>query len=141
MTLEEKGPILPPPVLPGQAQKASATIQRWAGIISATHWDLYRRDRPDGADFYIGSEELGHIHLDGSVHLVTGNALCGLLLDAGLAKRFPYGSGWVLFNIASEADAEHALWLFRLNYDRLHGATAAELRARIGQQSAGVLQR
>ena len=136
MTLQEKGPIVPPPVLSSHAQSVSAEIQSWAGVVSATHWDLYRRDRPDGADFYVGDEELGHIHLDGSVHLATGNALCKSLLEAGLAERFPYGSGWVLYHIASEADAQHARWLFQLNYDRLKGVPGADLQARIAQRSA-----
>ncbi len=138
MTLHEKGPIVPPPVLFGHAQSVSAEIRSWADVISATHWDLYRRDRPDGADFYVGDEELGHIHLNGEVHLATGNALCRSLLDAGLAERFPYGSDWVLYTIGSETDAEHALWLFRLAYDRLKGAPVEDLQGRIVQKSASV---
>ena len=139
MTLEEKGPIVPPPVLSANLQALSVEIQSWPGIVSATHWDLYRRDRPDGADFYVGSEELGHIHLDGSVHLVTGDELCQSLLEAGLAKRFPYGAGWVLYHIRSEAEASHARWLFQLNYDRLNGMPMTDLQARIAAHSKGAL--
>ena len=138
MTLEEKGPIMPPPVLSRYPQMASAIVQEWGGVISATHWDLHQRDRPDGADFYVGEEELGHIHLDGSVHLATTPELCKALLTAGLAKRFPYGgeySGWVLYNINSEESVQHAVWLFQLNYDRLKGAPVAELLNRVGQQT------
>ena len=128
MTLESKGPIVPPPALPGPAQVCSDAIQAWPGIRSATHWDLYQRTRPDGADFYVGEQELGHIHLNGEVHLATDALLHDALLERGLAQRFPYGQDWLLYRIRTQADADHALWLFQLNYRRLRGASASELR-------------
>ena len=54
--------------LKGPAQSVSAEIQSWPGIIAATHWFLYDRTQVDGADFYVGEKELGHIHLDGELH-------------------------------------------------------------------------
>lgn len=121
MTLEEKGPIVPPPELNNFPQQVSKEIQSWKDIIAATHWNLYARNKPDGADFYVGQEELGHIHLDGEIHLATGKELATVLIKAKLAKKFAYGADWVTSPINSANDVAHALWLFRLNYKRIKG--------------------
>lgn len=133
MKLEEEGPIKPAPLLAGPGQKTAEAIQSWPAIISATHWDLYNRSRVDGADFYVNEAELGHIHLDGEVHLATTKTLGLPLLQRGLASRFPYSAygDWVLFTIRTEADADYATWLFRLNYDRLRGESIDALTERI----------
>ena len=119
MRLEEKGKILPPPVLDKYPQMVSAEIQQWANIIAATHWYLYDITQVDGADFYVGEEELGHIHLDGEVHLATSKEVKKVLLDSKLAQKFPYGENWVQFQIGSKQDAEKAIKVFKLNYDRI----------------------
>lgn len=134
MKLTEKGPIQPAPVLAGPGQQTAAAIQAWPAIISATHWDLFNRSRVDGADFYVGDAELGHIHLNGEVHLATTSALGVPLLERGLARPFSFGNGygdWVSFLIRTAADADHATWLFRLNYDRLRGASPEVLTERL----------
>ena len=95
--------------------------QKWPGIIAATHWHLSRRDEVDGADFYIGEQELGHIHLDGEVHLATDLEMRKSLVEAGLARPFPWYKSWVELSIRTEPDAAHAIRLFRLNYCRLTG--------------------
>ena len=130
MKLADKGPMAPPPILSAYPQMVSAAIQQWKDIIAVAHWDLNDETRIDGADFYVGKEELGHIHLDGSVHLATVKELRVPLVNHKLAKKFPYGGtydGWVLFNIKTEADAVHAIWLFKLNYQRLTGVAIKEL--------------
>ncbi len=131
MTLEEKGPIVPPPQLNRFPQQVSKEIQSWEGIIAATHWNLYSRSQPDGADFYVGKEELGHIHLDGGVHLATGKELAAVLIKKGLGEKFPYGSDWVTSPIESAKDAAHALWLFKLNYKRIKGEPVETLVSEI----------
>jgi hypothetical protein len=127
MKLEEKGKILPPPVLNKYSEMVSREIQQWQNIIAATHWYLYDTTKVDGADFYVGEEELGHIHLNGEVHLATDKKLKKLLLDNKMAQKFPYGENWVQFHINSKADAERAILLFRLNYKRINGAAQNEL--------------
>jgi hypothetical protein len=134
MTLEEKGKFAPPPQMTIYPQKVSNAIQQWENVIAATHWDLYDRTKVDGSDFYVGKNELGHIHLDGSVHLATTNELRIPLLKNNFAKKFPFGGeyeGWVLFNITSESDAVQAIWLFQLNYERLMGASIETLISKI----------
>ena len=136
MTLEEKGPVTPAPVLAGPGQKTAEAIGSWPAIISATHWDLFNRSRVDGADFYVGEAELGHIHLNGEVHLAATAELGVPLLAKGLVRPLPFGKAtgdWVSFMIRTDADADRATWLFQLNYDRLQGVPIAELTERINQ--------
>jgi len=137
MTLSEKGPIAPPPVLDGLLQGVSETIQSWNSVVAATHWHLYRPAQVDGADFYVGEEELGHIHLDGSIHLATSIALRQALVTRRLAQPFPYSGyeAWVQSAIRRPADAELAVWLFGLNHRRLCGAPEAELVADIAARA------
>jgi hypothetical protein len=131
MKLSDKGPIIAPPTLEGAAQAVSLEIQSWAGIVSATHWLLDDPTQVDGADFYVGERELGHIHLDGEIHLALTKPLRKVLIDAGLAQPFPWADGWVQFPITDRTSAQHAIWLFRFGYDRLTGATAGDLQRRV----------
>ena len=135
MKLEDKGPIKPPPRLTKFAQQVSKEIQSWEGIITATHWDLYERTKPDGADFYVGQTELGHIHLNGEVHLATGLELAKVLIENKLAEKFLYGKDWVTCPINTNADAAHAIWLFTLNFKRIKGEQLEELMKEIKSRS------
>ena len=127
MKLEDKGPIKPPPALTKFPQQVSTEIQSWKGIIAATHWEIYDKTKPDGADFYVGSDELGHIHLDGEVHLATGSALAAALIKNKLGHKFQYGSDWVTWPVNSAEDAAHAIWLFKLNYRRINSEPVDKL--------------
>ena len=138
MTLEEKGRIVPPPTMSAYPQMVSLAIQQWKNIISASHWDLYDNSKVDGVDFYVGKNELGHIHLDGSVHLATTYELRIPLIENNLAQKFSYGGeyeGWVQFKISTEYDAKQAIWLFQLNYERLMGISIETLISKINKQN------
>lgn len=126
--LAAKGRFAPPPTLAEPLQRMSVAIQSWPGVIGATHWHLCRLDEVDGVDFYVGTNELGHIHLDGDVHLASSADLREALVSEGLARPFPYYPSWVDTTIHTEQQAKHAEWLFRLNYDRLQGAEIEILR-------------
>ena len=131
MTLAEKGPHVPPPRLAPRLEKVSLAIQHWPDVISATHWRFDAPGEVDGADFYVGEQELGHIHLDGEVHVPFPAPLRTALIDAGLARRFRWGNDFVEMTIRTSADAARATWLFQLSYDRLRGASTRALLARI----------
>ncbi len=135
MKLSDKGRHVPPPVLNAPLQRLSEKIQSWPGIVAATHWHFSRNGQVDGADFYRGEEELGHIHLDGELHLAAPPALARALLGNGLARPFPWAdtNEWVLYHIRSEADAHHAERLIRLAYDHLGGTSEPELLGRVAQ--------
>ncbi len=141
MKLSEKGPLAPVPVLAAVLEPVSQAVQGWPGIIAAAHWDLYRvGEVVDGADFYVGEEELGHIHLGGDVHLASSPALGQALVAGGWAKPMRFGGtqygGWTEFQVRTAADAAHAAWLFELNYQRLRGRPEAELVAEIAGHRA-----
>lgn len=133
MTLTAKGPIQPPPRLAPRLESVAQAIMMWPQVIAATHWNLYANHEVDGADFYVGELELGHIHLDGEVHIPVATPLRKALIKAGLARPFRWGDGWVEVSIKTMADAEHARWLFQLNYDRLAGVTMQQLLDRVSQ--------
>lgn len=136
MRLESKGEIRPPPKLKGPAQSVSREIQSWPGIIAATHWYLYDRTQVDGADFYVGEKELGHIHLDGELHLGLTMGLRRQVIEAGLAEALPWADDWIQAPISNPKEARTAQWLFRLGYDRLMGIPVPELRKRIREAVA-----
>ena len=131
MKLEEKGPIIKPPILEGPSQKVSVEVQSWTDVVSATHWTIGDSTKPNGADFYVLESELGHIHLDGEIHLSLTKPLRRALIAAGLADPFPWGENWVQFQIIDQESVRHAEWLFRIGYDRLKGASVSALTSRI----------
>ena len=131
--LGQKGPIAPPPILEEPYQTTAATISRWKDVISATHWHLYNKGQVDGIDFYVKDRELGHIHLNGDVHLATNGFLCKLLIKRQLALPFPYSGyeNWVLIQIHDQQGARHAVWLFQMNYNRLQATSELVLNNEI----------
>lgn len=127
MKLKEKGKIIPPPELSKYCEIVSKEIQQWPEIISATHWEIEDNNKPNGADFYLGELELGHIHLDGWLHLPSTKEFSNALITKGLAKKFPYGVNWIQFKIFDQESANHAIWLFKLHYKKLSGADKIKL--------------
>ena len=117
----DKGPVEPPPPLGGSLKEVADAVIGWPGVSATTHWDLTRPTRVDGIDFYVDEQELGHIHLDGSIHLATTPALGAALVAEGLARPFRWGEGWVCENVRS-LGGDAAIGLFRRNYDRLRQA-------------------
>ena len=115
------------------AQAVAQAIQCWDDGIAVTHWDLFDHTRVDGADFYAGEEELGHIHLNGDVYMAAAKAIYQALITAELAGSLPYGSGnkrWVLYSIREAAHPAPGTWLFRLSYNRLTGTPETDLLQR-----------
>ena len=128
MKLSEKGRFAPPPRLePTHAQALSETLASWASVHARTHWLLGDESVVDGADFYVGEEELGHLHLDGDAHVAVGPALRDVLVERRLARPFRWSREFVTWKVSSVASREHAEWLFSLRLAALRGATPAEL--------------
>ena len=115
---EAKGPLGPPPALGGALGEVADAVAAWPGVITTVHWYLFDQSQVDGVDFYLGKEELGHLHLDGSIHLATSPELGRELVTQGLAKPFRYQRGWVEEQIR-RIGTEAAIALFRRNYDSL----------------------
>jgi hypothetical protein len=136
MKLADKGRFAPPPTLKPAAQRVSEAVAAWDGIHARTHWLLGDEREVDGADFYLGENEVGHIHLDSEAHVVQPRIVADLLIKAGLARRLEWSRSVVVFAIDRPVDVEHAIWLFQLSYDRRRGATTGELVARVEAQVA-----
>jgi hypothetical protein len=130
MKLAEKGRYAPPPRLPVHAQAVSQALAKWPGVHARTHWLLGNENEIDGADFYVGERELGHIHLQGEAHIAVPAAVRNALIANGLAAPFHWNQGFVVYQIASAADVAPAKALFQLAYDRLQGVSSADLVAR-----------
>ncbi len=128
---EAKGPLAPPPVLGGSVQAVADAIAAWPEVEATTHWHLNDQTRIDGIDFYVGPDELGHIHLDGSIHLATTPELGAELVAEGLGKPFRWARGWITADI-SRLGTDAAVAIFRRNYDRLRPSASG----RRGLQSA-----
>ena len=97
---EAKGRVAPPPALTGKLKAVADALAAWPGV-EATE-TVRRFDQPnsvDGVDFYVGSDELGHIHLDGSIHLATSPRLGAELVAEGLGQPFVWAHGWTLASI------------------------------------------
>ena len=130
MRLTEKGRYAPPPHLPVHAQAVSQALASWPEVHARTHWLLGDESQVDGADFYVGERELGHIHLQGEAHIAVPKSVRNALTTAGLAAPFRWNQGFVVYSISTAADIEPAQALFRLAYDHLHGVSRAKLVAR-----------
>ena len=86
---EAKGPLAPPPALKGDLQAVAEAVGAWPEVTATTHWHFADQSRVDGVDFYVGAEELGHLHLDGSIHLATTPALHGGAGGGRVGNAFP----------------------------------------------------
>jgi Family of unknown function (DUF5519) len=126
MLLSAKGRFVKPPVLkPIFAQALAEALAQWPKIHARTHWLLGDEHVVDGADFYVGEEELGHIHLNGETHIAVGRALGSLLIRESLAEPFRYSRDFVVWRVDSKEAQAHASWLFSLRYKRLLGESEA----------------
>jgi hypothetical protein len=88
-------------------------VGSWDGVIVAPH-------RFGGVEFRLGRRELGHVHGDRLADLPFPVAIRRELVAAGRASAHHIlpQSGWVSVWMRSQADAETAIELFRLNYER-----------------------
>ena len=123
MARSDKGVMAPAPKLDGPLQTVADAVAAWPGISASTHWHFYDRSRVDGVDFYLEHKELGHIHVDGSVHLATSPSLGKELIAGQLARPFRYQHGWVCEDVY-DIGVQAAIALFRSNYERLQSAAA-----------------
>ena len=134
--LRNEGPIKPAPQLQGLAQSVSAEVQAWPDMLSVTHWQLGDPTRVDGAEFHVrDAGELGHIHLNSEIHLALTKPLRDQLVELRLAQPFVWNRAWVTVQVASQTDADQALWLLRLGYDCLRLMPEEVLTRRIREHA------
>jgi Family of unknown function (DUF5519) len=92
-------------------------VEAWPGVESGAH-------RFGGVEFRLGRRELGHLHGNRLADLPFPRRIRDELIAEGRAQAHHVlpDSGWVSFPIKGEEDVEAVIELFRMAYDRAHGA-------------------
>jgi hypothetical protein len=111
-------------------KKLEEEISAWPHVSVHPH-------RFGGTEFLFGSAEVGHIHIGGIVDIPFPRPIRDALLVEGLAEehRWVPNSGWITFQVRSEEDLSHALWLMRLSYLRYALKKASDPRTLLEQES------
>jgi hypothetical protein len=88
-------------------------VASWAGVTVASH-------RFGGIEFRVGRRELGHLHGSRLADLPFPLRIRNELIAAGRAQPHHVlpDTGWVSYYMRDTDDAEGAIDLFRLNYER-----------------------
>src|SRR6516165_1750653 len=95
------------------AEQIAAAVQSWPGVQSAPH-------RFGGLEFRLGRRELGHIHGDRIAALPFPRRVRDELIADGRARAHHVlpDSGWITVSIRSPEEADRAVELFRMAYER-----------------------
>jgi hypothetical protein len=133
MARRAKGRVAPAPRLKPAAQRVADGVSALPDVTVQAHWEIGSQTEVNGTDFYVGEDELGHIHLDGEAHVPLGHALVGALVRAKLARPFPWSREFVMIDTD---DAAHAIWVFGLRRAQIDGVADSELSARIRERRA-----
>lgn len=102
-------------------ERVTAEVLSWPG--TSQYPEEY-----GGNGFRFKSAEVGHIHNGGAVHIPFPRPVHDELLAKGLAEIHPYApnTGMVSFQVRTDEDVRHALWLLRISYLRYALKQAAE---------------
>jgi hypothetical protein len=136
MKLSAKGRFAERPALEGHAEIVALAVEKWTSVHARTHWQLADETIVDGADFYVGERELGHLHLYPEAHVAMSPALRDAVIAAKLARPFRWNESFVVHRVKTADDVRAVEWLFRLAYDRLRGVSLAKLGARIAERTS-----
>jgi hypothetical protein len=101
-------------------EQIATAVQSWPGVDAAP-------DGFGGVQFRLGRRELGHLHGDRIADLPFPRRVRDQLVAEGRARphhALPE-SGWITVSIASTDQAEHAVELFRMAYERARSARRA----------------
>jgi hypothetical protein len=98
-------------------QQIASTVESWPGVEAAPH-------RFGGTEFRLGRRELGHLHGDRIADLPFPRRVRDELIADGRARPHHVlpDSGWITVSIGSPEEAERAVELFRMAYERAQGA-------------------
>jgi hypothetical protein len=92
-------------------KKLEEEVGSWANISVHAH-------RFGGREFLFGAAEVGHVHKNGIVDIPFPRSIRDALLSDSLAEEHHWvpNSGWITFQMRTEEDLRHAVWLMRLSY-------------------------
>jgi hypothetical protein len=107
------------------AERISRAVLSWPGTASQPH-------RFGGVEFRYAGHELGHLHGSRQADLPFPVRVREELVASGRASPHHIlpQTGWVTYYIRGGDDIARVVALFRLNYDRIASATAAQGQAR-----------
>jgi len=114
-------------------KKLEQEVSRWQRVSVHPH-------RFGGMEFRFGDAEIGHVHTNGIVDIPFPRSVRDALLADGLAEEHHWvpKSGWITFQMRSEKDLSHALWLMRLSYLRYALKTAPDPQKLFEQEGEGL---
>ncbi|HZR26538.1 MAG TPA: luciferase family protein [Vicinamibacterales bacterium] len=94
-------------------ERIRSEVSRWPNVTAKAH-------RFGGIEYRVGRREIGHVHGDRLADLPFPVSVRDELVAAGRAERHHIlpDSGWVSYWMRSDADADGAIALFRLSYER-----------------------
>jgi len=110
--------------------KLEQEVSGWQHISIHPH-------RFGGVEFQFGDAEVGHVHTNGIIDIPFPRSIRDSLLADDRAEEHHWipNSGWITFQMRSEEDLSHALWLMRLSYLRYALKTSSEPRKVFEQES------
>lgn len=111
-------------------KKLEEEVSAWPQVSVHPH-------RFGGREFRFGSAEVGHVHIGDIVDIPFPRSIRDALLAEGLAEEHHWvpNSGWITFQVRSEDDLKHSVWLMRLSYLRYALKTANDPRGLLEQES------
>jgi Family of unknown function (DUF5519) len=111
-------------------KRLEAEVSAWSNV------SVHLR-RFGGMEFRFGDAEIGHVHTNGIVDIPFPRSVRDALLAGGLAEEHHWvpDSGWITFQMRSEEDRSHALWLLRLSYIRYALKTSTDPQKLFEQES------
>jgi Family of unknown function (DUF5519) len=101
----------------GPAAIITDAVLAWPGVERAPH-------RFGGVEFRLGRRELGHLHGDRIADLPFPRRVRDQLITDGRARPHHVmpDSGWITVSIRTDAEAQRAIELFRMAYERAQNA-------------------
>jgi Family of unknown function (DUF5519) len=101
-------------------EQIATVVRSWPGVEAAPH-------RFGGVEFRLGRRELGHLHGDRIADLPFPRRVRDQLIAEGRARPHHVlpESGWITVSIGSDDEAESAVELFRMAYERAQNARRA----------------
>lgn len=103
-------------------ERIADTVRSWPGVDEAPH-------RFGGVEFRVGRRELGHLHGNRIADLPFPRRVRDELIAEGRARPHHVlpDSGWITVSIHSPEEADNALDLFRMAYERAQNARRAHV--------------
>ena len=101
------------------AARVVAEVATWEGVTQHEH-------RFGGVEFRLGGRQIGHLHGERWADLPFHRTIRDMLVETGRAQPHHVlrDTGWVSKQIASDADVDDVIELFRLSYERARVAQA-----------------